>query len=75
MVYGNLGQQCSLFGENVSRQKAFPLAFFFFFLISPFRNIKQENAYFPQAEARIGSQVAFLLSSALLIHQRGSTGG
>ena len=48
---------------------------FFFFLISPFRNIKQENAYFPQAEARIGSQVAFLLSSALLIHQRGSTGG
>ena len=59
-------------------ERTFPgrrLFHWLFFLISPLRNVKQENAYFPQAEAPIGSQVAFLLSSALLIHQRGSTGG
>ena len=53
-------------------RRLFHWCFFFFFLTSPLRNIKEENTYFPQAEASVGSQVALGLSSALLIHQRGA---
>lgn len=40
---------------------------------SPLRSLRKENVYFPRAEVSIGSQVAFSLSSALLVHQPGES--